>query len=265
MKDDASPGVAERYSEDNQSSTSEDGEDSRSCKGTSTLVAKEDEREAPAETTSRSDAKNNQTPESSSSSRAEAEGQSFLSPPLKLPPETPFLDALEEIPNTPPRSSEQFVSPKSLSMSPNIKAIDHSAAEKSATKSESRRKQLIGHTANLWQILDEICENSTLTEEELSGTTERIKNLKAMNEELGKLESEMEILQSVYTYESKSYLKKLRQLEKAVYTPAEESADSFGQAALDRSFSRSVFKILYDDKKGQFQLVSAKLEDNKAS
>jgi hypothetical protein len=240
MKD-ASPGVVERYSEDNLS-TSEEGEERRSSKA--------NEHEEREETASPSDA--NETPES----------VSFSPPSLKLPPETPFLDALEDSPSTPPKSSEEFVSPKSFSLSPNIKAIDHSAAKKSATRNESRRKQLIGHTANLWQILDEICEHSTLTEEELSGTTDRIKNLKAMNEELGKLESEMEILQSVYTYESRSYLKKLRQLEKTVYAPAEESKDSFGQAALDRSFSRSVFKILYDDRKGQFQLVSAKLEDN---
>ena len=85
-----------------------------------------------------------------------------------------------------------------------------------------------------------------------------------MNEELGALESEMEVLHSVYTFESKSCLKKLRKLEEAVYAPVEES-ESFGQAALDRSFSRSVFKILYEDKKGMFQLVSAKLEDEKKS
>mmetsp|Transcript_8855 Transcript_8855/g.22679 ORF Transcript_8855/g.22679 Transcript_8855/m.22679 type:complete len:177 (-) Transcript_8855:251-781(-) len=174
-------------------------------------------------------------------------------------------------------------------MSPNVKALGPKGDEskKRAVTNESRRQQLIEHTASLWRILDDVCEHSTLTPKELAGTSERIRKLKAMNDQLGTLESEMEALHSVYTFESKSYLKKLRQVEREVYSRPKESrrasgkegADagvgggddddagsesSFGQAALDRSFARSVFKILYDDKKGLFQLVSAKLEGDKA-
>ena len=125
------------------------------------------------------------------------------------------------------------------------------------------------HTANLWHILDDVCEHSTLGEAELLGTNERIAKLKSMNEELGELESEMEALHSIYAFESKSYLSKLRRLEQIVTAATagggepqgEEEGKDFAQAAIDSSFCRSVCKILYDDKKakGRFQLVSARL------
>ncbi|UPQ96808.1 hypothetical protein HOP50_01g00990 [Chloropicon primus] len=171
-------------------------------------------------------------------------------------------------PKTPPaRNNEQFVSPKSLSMSPNVKALDRSA-QKNPSEASKRRKHLLEYTANLWDILGSVCEHSTLLSGELAGTTDRINKLKGMNEELGALEAQMEALQSIYTFESKAYLKKLRRLEsEVVLHPASnpESDSSLGQTAIDRSFSRSVCKILYDDKKGKgmFQLVSAKLEGEK--
>ncbi len=191
------------------------------------------------------------------------------------------------VPRTPPRPEiEQHISPKSLTMSPNVKALGSKGegSKKSAATSESRRQQLIEHTASLWRIMDDVCEHSALPPKELAGTSERIRKLKAMNDQLGSLESEMEALHSVYTFESKSYLKKLRHVEREVYSQPKdkrgrsrdeggpgdgddddgESESSFGQAALDRSFARSVFKILYDDKKGLFQLVSARLEGEKA-
>ena len=175
-------------------------------------------------------------------------------------------DIMEDVPSTPPpKNNEQLVYPKSLSMSPNVKVVDPPSEErKPPYASESRRKQLLEYTNNLWQILDDVCEHSTLTQDELAGTSDRIKKLRAMNDELGALETKMENLQTVYAYESKYYLKMLRRLEKVVTVPVEES-ESVGHTAIDRSFSRSVCKILYDDKKakGTFQLVSARLGEDK--
>ena len=134
-------------------------------------------------------------------------------------------DIMEDVPSTPPpKNNEQLVYPKSLSMSPNVKVVDPPSEErKPPYASESRRKQLLEYTNNLWQILEDVCEHSTLTQDELAGTSDRIKKLRAMNDELGALETKMENLQTVYAYESKYYLKMLRRLEKVVTVPVEES------------------------------------------
>ena len=173
-------------------------------------------------------------------------------------------------PRTPlPRYNEDFVSPKSLSLSPNVKALGKGEGSAPAEKADGRRRQLLEHMDNLWRILGEVCEHSSLPERDLAGTMSRIEKLKGMSEELGTLEIDLEALHKVYTYESKAYLSKLRRLEEEVTSGSgsgeveEEGAPSYGQNAIDGSFSRSVCKILYDDKRenGVFQLVSAKIVD----
>ena len=68
-------------------------------------------------------------------------------------------------PRTPlPRYNEDFVSPKSLSLSPNVKALGKGEGSAPAEKADGRRRQLLEHMDNLWRILGEVCEHSSLPE-----------------------------------------------------------------------------------------------------
>ena len=123
--------------------------------------------------------------------------------------------------------------------------MDEGEGSAPAEKADGRRRQLLEHMDNLWRILGEVCEHSSLPERDLAGTMSRIEKLKGMSEELGTLEIDLEALHKVYTYESKAYLSKLRRLEEEVTSGSgsgeveEEGAPSYGQNAIDGSFSLS--------------------------
>ncbi len=141
-------------------------------------------------------------------------------------------------------------------------------ASDAAETNEQRRQQLQGHTSALWKILDDVCDHSTLGPEALDEATGRINNLKKMDVEIDRVESELASLHTLYHYESKAYLGKLRAVEDATTSasPAgQDPSDSFGQAALERSFAKRASAILYDDGDGTFQLVAAKVAETKAS
>jgi len=132
----------------------------------------------------------------------------------------------------------------------------------SPSTSSVRRQQLEDHTKRLWKTMDEICAHSSLSSIQLSKATNRIEGLKEMDQEISKHEKELDALKSILIYESKYYLEKLRVIEDIVSAPVDDLRASQGQVALETSFSKNACKILYNDNKGEFQLVSAKLNTN---
>ena len=216
MLEAASPGVAERYSRENEENESSSSEAEFLTPLQSPIKGEASDADAETSKASllarrhssyRSALKSTVLSPGDPSAEAGTPGAFQLKKLEVARPEA--VEDENDDPSTPlPRNNEQFVSPKSLSMSPNVKALERPSEKDSGDttkkKTKGRRKQLMEHTANLWHILDDVCEHSTLGEAELLGTNERIAKLKSMNEELGELESEMEALHSIYAFESKS-------------------------------------------------------------